>query len=136
MKMDENLAAVHAYLCADGHVTKSLPQKQKHYTVGLRNTNLIILQDFKKRFDKVFNTQCHPYGGQKCQKGSKEIYELLTNQFGSFYSWHWTMPKLEKDKLRIWLRAYFDCEGGVFCKKHQNRHIGVDCINKIGIEQI
>lgn len=137
MKIDKNLAAVHAYLCADGYVTKNLPtQKQKHYTIGFRNTNLTLLKDFKEKFDKVFGIKCHLYEGQRCQKGSKEIYELLTKEFGSFYSWEWRMPNLNKELSKIWLRAYFDCEGWVTCKTHQNRNIGVDCVNEIGLNQV
>lgn len=137
MKMDENLAAVHAYLCADGYVTKNLPtQKQKNYTIGFRNTNLTLLKDFQDRFEKVFGINCHLYEGQRCQKGPKEIYEALTKKFGSFYSWEWRMPELNLKLSRIWLRAYFDCEGWVTCKTHQNRNIGVDCVNKFGLNQV
>lgn len=137
MKIDENLAAVHAYLCADGYVIKNPEtQKQKYYTIGFRNTNLTLLKDFQERFEKVFGVKCSLYEGQRCQKGSKEIYELLTRRFGRFYSHEWKMPKLNNKLVRIWLRAYFDCEGWVFCKKHQNRHIGVDCVNEEGLNQV
>ena len=60
MKLDENLAAVHAYLCADGYVIKnSEAQKQKYYMIGFRNTNLILLKDFQDKFEKVFGVK--PY---------------------------------------------------------------------------
>lgn len=137
MKMDENLAAVHAYLCADGYVIKNPPtQKHNYYVVGLRNTNLELLRDFQDKFEKVFGIKPHLIEGQRCRIGSKEIYRKLTEEFGSFYSWEWRMPKLNDELVKIWLRAYFDCEGWVFCKSHQNRHIGADCVNKIGLEQI
>jgi hypothetical protein len=137
MKMDNDLAAVHAYLCADGYVIKNPEtQKLKYYRIGFRNTNLVLLKDFKKRFKNYFKIEPHLYEGERCQIGSKEIYTKLTEKFGSFYSWHWKMPQLDKKLLKIWLRAYFDCEGWVFCKTHQNRHIGVDCVNENGINQI
>ncbi|MEK6935365.1 MAG: LAGLIDADG family homing endonuclease [Nanoarchaeota archaeon] len=137
MKLDKNLVVIHAYLCADGYVIKNpSTQKQKYYRIGFRNTNLVLLKDFQEKFEKVFGIKCSLYEGQRCQKGSKEIYERLTKQFGSFYSWHWKMPKLNNKLTRIWLRTYFDCEGWVFCKSHQNRHIGVDCVNEIGITQV
>lgn len=137
MKIDENLASIHAYLCADGYVIKNpATQKQKYYKIGFRNTNLILLKDFQNKFEKVFEVKCSLYEGQRCQKGSKNIYEKLTKEFGSFYSWEWTMPKLNKKLKRIWLRSYFDCEGWVFCKTHQNRHIGIDCVNEKGLNQI
>ena len=137
MKFDENLAAVHAYLCADGYVIKNPEtQKQKYYKIGFRNTNFVLLGDFKDKFEKVFGVKCSLYEGQRCQKGSKEIYELLTEKFGSFYSHEWSMPELNKKLSKIWLRAYFDCEGWVFCKTHQNRHIGVDCVNENGLNQV
>lgn len=135
--MDENLAAVHAYLCADGYVIKNPEtQKQKCYMIGFRNTNLTLLKDFRNKFEKAFGIKCNLYEGQRCQKGSKEIYELLTEEFGSFYSWEWKMPELNDKLTRVWLRAYFDCEGWVFCKTHQNRHIGVDCVNERGLNQV
>ena len=74
--------------------------------------------------------------GQRCRLGSKQIYDRLTKEFGSFYSWEWKMPKLNKKLSKIWLRAYFDCEGWITCKSHQNRCIGADCVNEIGINQI
>jgi hypothetical protein len=137
MKIDENLAAVHAYLCADGYVIKNpKTQKRKYYKIGFRNTNLILLKDFQERFEKVFGVKPCLYEGQRCQKGSREIYELLIKRFGSFYSWEWKMPKLNNKLAKAWLRAYFDCEGWVFCKTHQNRHIGADCVNEKGLNQV
>jgi hypothetical protein len=137
MKFDGNLAAVHAYLCADGYVIKNpKTQKQKYYTVGFRNTNLVLLKDFQNKFEKVFGVKPYLIEGQRCRIGSKEIYNKLTKEFGSFYSWEWRMPDLNQKLSRIWLRTYFDCEGWVFCKKHQNRHIGVDCVNEEGLNQV
>lgn len=137
MKLDENLAAIHAYLCADGYVIKNPPaQKQKYYMLGFRNTDLILLKDFQNKFEKVFGIKPHLIEGQRCRIGSKKIYEILTKEFGSFSSWKWRMPELNEELSKIWLRAYFDCEGWVFCKKHQNRHIGADCVNENGITQV
>ena len=138
MILDENLVAVHAYLCADGYVIKNpLSQKHKYYKIGFRNTNLILLKDFQEKFEKVFGIKPHLYVGQRCQKGSKYIYELLTREFGSFYSWEWKMLNLNDDRLlAIWLRAFFDCESWVFCKSHKNRHIGLDSVNEVGLKQV
>lgn len=137
MKLDESLAAVHAYLCADGYVIKNPENsKYKYFHIGFRNTSLTLLKDFQERFEKVFKIKPYLIEGQRCRIGSKEIYELLTNKFGSFYSWEWRMPKLNNELSKIWLRAYFDCEGWVFCKKHQNRHIGADCVNEEGLNQV
>lgn len=137
MKMDENLAAVHAYLCADGYVVKNPEtQKQKYYRLGLRNTNKILLRDFQEKFEKVFSLKPRLVLKQRSEIGSREIYEKMTKEFGSFYSWHWRMPKLEDNELKIWLRAYFDCEGWVTCKSHKTRMIGADCVNEIGINQV
>jgi hypothetical protein len=137
MKFDKNLAAVHAYLCADGYVTKNpLERKKKYYRIGLRNTNQVLLKDFQKRFYNYFRVMPPIRKDGRCEKCSKEINELLLREFGSFYSWEWRMPKLNKKLVRVWLRAYFDCEGWVFCKRHQNRHIGVDCVNEKGLNQV
>jgi hypothetical protein len=137
MKLDKNLVSVHAYLCADGYVIKN-PETQKHkyFCIGLRNTNLALLKDFQEKFEKRFNVKPHLIKGERCRIGSKKIYEILTKKFGSFYSWEWKMPKLNKNLSKVWLRTYFDCEGWVFCKTHQNRHIGIDCVNERGINQI
>jgi len=137
MKFDENLAAVHAYLCADGYVIKNSPtQKLKYYRIGFRNRDFTLLKDFQKRFKNSFGVSPHLDKGERCRLGSREIYEKLTKEFGSFYSWEWRMPKLNRKLMKIWLRAYFDCEGWVFCKSHQNRHIGVDCVNEFGFNQV
>jgi len=137
MKIDENLAAVHGYLCADGYVIRNPPeQKHNYYMIGFRNTNLTLLKDFQERFEKVFRIKPYLIEGQRCRIGNKEIYKLLTKEFGSFYSWEWRMPKLSVKLSKTWLRAYFDCEGWVTCKSHQNRMIGADCVNENGIKQI
>jgi hypothetical protein len=137
MRIDKNLAVVHAYLCADGYVIKNpIEQRHKYYNIGFRNTNIALLRDFQEKFEKVFGIKPYLIEGQRCRIGSRKIYEKLTKQFGSFYSWEWKMPKIGDNLLRVWLRAYFDCEGWVICKRHQNRHIGADCANKIGIYQI
>lgn len=137
MKIDENLASVQAYLCADGYVIKN-PEKQKHkyYYIGFRNTNLILLKDFQEKFERVFRIKPRLIKGERCVIQNKDLYDKLTKEFGSFYSWKWRMPKLNKKLTKIWLRTYFDCEGWVFCKSHQNRHIGTDCVNEIGLNQI
>jgi len=137
MKFDENLAAIHAYLCADGYVIKN-PKNSKYiyYMLGFRNTNIILLKDFQDKFEKYFRIKPHLIEGHRCRIGSKTIYEILTKEFGSFYSWEWSMPKLNKELSKVWLRAYFDCEAWVTCKTHQNRQIGADCVNEKGIKQV
>ncbi len=137
MRFDENLAAVHAYLCADGYVIRNpITQKQTYYAIGFRNTNLILLRDFQKRFFQYFNVEPHLCIGQRCRIGSKGIYEKLTKEFGSFYSYDWKIPNVNKKLIKVWLRAYFDCEGWVFCKTHQNRHIGIDSVNERGLNEV
>lgn len=137
MELYEDLVSIHAYLCADGYVVKNPPtQKHKYYRIGFRNTNLVLLKDFQYKFEKYFKIKPRLVLEERCEIGSKEIYNQLNEEFGSFYSWHWKMPNLNKELSKIWLRSYFDCEGWVFCKKHQNRHIGIDCVNEEGINQI
>lgn len=137
MKFDENLATIHAYLCADGYVIKN-PETQRHkyYRIGFRNTNSRLLKDFQERFKKVFRIKVRLMERQRCEIGSKEIYEKLIKSFESFYSNEWKMPSLNKNLSKRWLKAFFDCESWVFCKHHQNRHIGLDSINKEGLNQI
>lgn len=134
MKMNGDLSIIHAYLCGDGYVAYG--HERKYYRMGFRNTNLVLLKDFKKRFDRYFKVNITLKEGERCYKSSKEIYWKLTNQFGSFYSREWTMPELSRNLSKKWLRAFFDCEGWVYCKTHQNRHIGLDSINEKGIDQV
>lgn len=134
--MDTNLASLHAYLCADGYVVKGKNPKHKYYHIGLRNTNLILLKDFQKKFQKVFNLKPHVYRNERCRIGSKEICNKLQTSFGSFYSKDWRLPNINKEQLKCWLRSYFDCEAWVFNKERQNRHIGLDSINETGLLQI
>ena len=137
MEFNEDLSVIHAYLCADGYVIKNpSTQKHKYYQIGLRNTNLQLLEDFQKRFEKLWNIKPILIKGQRCHKGSKQIYEFLTQNFGSFYSWEWRMPNLNKNLSRLWLRTYFDCEGWVSIERHKSRLIGVDCVNLFGLKQV
>ena len=137
MKFDENLASIHAYLCADGYVIKNpLTQKQKYYHIGFRNTNFILLKDFQKRFEEYFGIIPRLIEGERCIVQRKEIYEKLIKEFKSFYSREWKMPLLNNNLSSKWLRAFFDCEGWVFCKTHQNRHIGLDSVNEKGLNQV
>ena len=99
MKFDENLVAIHAYLCADGYVIKNPKfQKQKYYMIGFRNTNLVLLKDFQKRFEKYFGKKTYITNEGRCRIGSKEIYNKLLISFGEFYSWRWKMPILKNKK--------------------------------------
>ncbi|MFH1697252.1 MAG: LAGLIDADG family homing endonuclease, partial [Candidatus Diapherotrites archaeon] len=136
---DENFAAIHAYLCADGYVVRNPPsQKVKYYRAGLRNTCQELLLDFQSRFENVFGVAPRITGEwDRSEKGSKEIYYYLTNRFGSFYSADWSAPKFTSKKTAaVWLRAFFDCEGWVTCKGRQSRLIAMDSINHNGLEQI
>ncbi len=94
------------------------------------------MKDFEKRFEKVFGIKPRLVEGQRCEKGSREIYERLTTKFGSFYSREWIAPELNKELSKIWLRVFFDCEGWCYCKSHQNRHVSLDSVNEKGIIQI
>ncbi len=136
MKFNEDLSAIHAYLCADGYVIKN-PETQKHkyYYIGLRNTNSILLKDFQKRFEKEFSLKPIITKDGRCKIQNKEIYYFLTKNF-SYYSKDWKLPDLSKQNLKYWLRAYFDCEAWVVLEFRKNRHIGVDCINFNGLKQV
>ncbi|MBU0959180.1 MAG: hypothetical protein KKB31_04505 [Nanoarchaeota archaeon] len=137
MKFDENLAAIHAYLCGDGYVIKNpKSQKNKYYYIGFRNTNEKLLKDFQRRFYKYFGINPRLILGERCVVQNKKTYEELVGAFKSFYSREWRMPKLNRKLARIWLRSFFDCEGWVFCKTRQNRHVGLDTINEKGLNQI
>ena len=123
MKLNENLTAIHSYLCADGYVIKNpKTQKQKYYMIGLRNTNLTLLKDFQDNFYKVFNIKPKLIAGQRCRLYSKEIYNTLMKD-GPYHSNNWKYPNLSKENSRYWLRACFDCEGWIISDKRKTRSI-------------
>lgn len=137
MKFDNNLAKIHAYLCGDGYVIKN-PENQKHkyYVIGFRNTNLALLMDFQNCFYKYFKIKPKIYKNERSALHSKELYFLLTKEFGSFYSREWKAPKLSKKHLRSWLRAFYDSEGWVEIQKAKSRVIGLQSINENGIKSV
>lgn len=136
MKFDGDLAAIHAYLCSDGYaITNPKSQKHKYYYIGLRNTNLVLLKDFQTRFYRFFGVKPIITDDGRAKIQNKEIYKKLTKAH-NYYSDRWIMPKLNKNLLKIWLRAYFDCDGWVYVAKAKNRKIGLDSINYSGILQI
>jgi intein/homing endonuclease len=136
LKFDQNLSAIHAYLCADGYVIKNLvTQKHKYYYIGFRNTNIVLLKDFQNRFYTVFGVRPIIAKDGRCKIQNKHIFYLLTKEF-CYYSDRWSMPNLSKTNLRYWLRAFFDCEAWVTIEKCKNRNIGLDSINRRGILQI
>ncbi|MDP3640567.1 MAG: LAGLIDADG family homing endonuclease, partial [Nanoarchaeota archaeon] len=135
MKFTKDLAAVHGYLCGDGYVVKNPPhQKKKYYRIGLRNKSSILLNDFQRKCEAVFNRRPH-ITTERCEVHSKEIYYYLTKEF-SYYSYEWKLPSLPKENLKAWLRAFFDCEGWVENQAGKSRLIGLECCNHQGIFQI
>jgi hypothetical protein len=136
MKFDENLAAVHGYLCADGYVTTNLPhQKHKYYGIGLRNTDNTLLRDFQQKFCSVFGKKPVLIKNERCRVYSKEIYYRLM-LVGPYHSNNWVFPTLTKNQLKFWLRAFFDCEGWVTARKAQDRRIAVESINRKSLSNI
>lgn len=133
MRFNQNLSAIHGYLCSDGYVIKNPPsQKQKYYKIGLRNTNNILLKDFQQKFKSVFGLMPHIMNDGRCAIGNKDIYHYLTKDF-SYYSYEWKLPKLNKRSLSYWLKAFFDCEGWVENQPAKSRLIGADCCNELGL---
>jgi len=136
MKFDENLSSIHAYLCGDGYVIKHPPNiKRKYYKMGFRNTNIVLLKDFQRKFKRRFKLEPHIFKTERCYIANKEIYYHLTKNF-SYYSYEWRMPRLSKNNLRHWLRSFYDCESWIYNKKAKNRHIGLECVNLYGLKQI
>jgi intein/homing endonuclease len=136
MKFDKNLAAIHGYLCSDGYVIKNpSTQKHKYYYIGLRNFDITLLKDFQDKFSQVFGIQPIITTDGRAKIQNKGIYNFLTKDF-SYYSYEWTLPKMNKENLKFWLRAFFDSEGWVENQPRQSRLIGVDCCNEAGLESV
>ncbi len=136
MKFDENLAAIHGYLCGDGYVVKNpKTQKHKYYYIGFRNTNKVLLKDFQKKFSNLFGVKPIITNEGRCKVQNKELYYYLTKNY-SYYSYEWSLPKLSKSNLGFWLRAFFDCEGWVENQIAKSRLIGLECCNEKGLLQI
>ncbi len=130
MNFNEDLSAVHGYLCADGYVCTNLPhQKHKYYSIGLRNTNYTLLKDFQDKFYKIFKIKPKLEKGQRCRLYSKEIYHKLMEN-GPYHSNNWKYPNLSRGNSKYWLRAFFDCEGWVECIGRKSRMICAESINR------
>ncbi|MBL7160410.1 MAG: hypothetical protein ISS93_00995 [Candidatus Aenigmarchaeota archaeon] len=138
MISNENLAAIHGYLCSDGYViTNPITQKHKYYYIALRNKNITLLKDFQKKCNIVFGIK--PIISKqidRCKIQNKKLFIRLTSEFGSFYSHEWKMPTMNKKSLRRWMRAYFDCDGWVRVLKAKDRKIGLESVNEGGLKEI
>ena len=138
MKFDTDFASIHAYLCADGYVIKN-PENQKHhyYYIGFRNTNTVLLNDFQKKFSKVFGiTPIITKDKDRCKVQNKELTLKLLKEFNSFYSKNWALPNISKTHIKSWLRSYFDSDGWVGLVHRKDRKIGLESINLKGLKQI
>jgi hypothetical protein len=136
MIFNNDLASIHAYLCADGYVIRNpITQKHKYYHIGLRNTNIILLKDFKNKFFRIFGIMPIITSDGRCRIQNKNIFFQLTKDF-SYYSDKWSLPKLSSGELKCWLRSYFDCDGWVEVQKGKSRVIGLESVNKNGLKQI
>jgi len=139
MEFNKNRAAIHAYLSGDGYVVRNKPsQKHKSYVTALRNTNKILLEDFKKKVKEEFKFDITPRIRKdgRCIINSKELYFYLTKEH-SYYCKEWRVPKLNsKEEYKCWIRAMFDCESWVYVKKGVDRRIGMELKNKEGIYKI
>lgn len=136
MKFDKNLSAIHGYLCGDGYVIRN-PETQKHkyYYIGFRNTNETLLRDFQERFDIAFGVKPIITNEGRCKVQNKNIYSRLTEGY-SYYSYEWKLPELSKQNLKLWLRAFFDCEAWIENQPAKSRLIGLECCNKSGLLNI
>ncbi len=134
------MAAIHGYLCADGYVVSHKQgSRHKYYRMALRNTEIVLLKDFAFRFKNVFGIL--PKISPRIDRAyaqRKHVYLWLVKRFGSFHSYKWRFPELFRSrKLKsAWLRAVFDCESWVSCKKASDRHIGLEMVNRRGVLKI
>ena len=136
MRFDKNLSAIHGYLCGDGYVIKNpKTQKHKYYYIGFRNTNETLLKDFQEKFHTFFGLKPYITDEGRCKIQNKDIYYRLTKNF-SYYSYEWKLPLLSEENLRLWIRAFFDCEAWVENQPRKSRLIGLDCCNEIGLQSV
>ncbi|MDP7141596.1 MAG: LAGLIDADG family homing endonuclease [Candidatus Woesearchaeota archaeon] len=141
MKINQNLAAIHGYLCGDGYISG----RDKEVCIRFSNTNLTLVKDFKKRFERLCDIN-HKITIKKvknkkilyCYSGTQnKIYEKLM-KYEPYYTENWEIPIefLDKQGLSLWLRAFFDSEGWLQFRPHQTRTIGVHSLNHKGLLQI
>ena len=134
MEFNKNRAALHAYLSGDGYVIRNKPpQKHKSYVIALRNTNSVLLNDFKNKMKKEFKANPKIRKDGRCVINSKPLYFYLTKEY-SYYCEEWKAPILEtKEQYKYWIRAMFDCEAWVIVKKQNDRRIAIELKNREGI---
>ncbi|GEM_PF-914731 len=140
LTVSEELAALHGYLCADGYLSISQVPRRVRYVAALRNTEIVLLNDFNSKFKAVFGV--FPKISKQIDLSklcNKRICLLLKKEFGSFHCREWSFPDYvftTKNFKASWLRAVFDCEGWAVCKKGIDRHIGIEMANPEGIQKI
>lgn len=135
INFNEDLAVIHAYLCADGYLCKR-SKKNRWWKLGLRNTNLVLLKDYQKRVKRYFGHKPGITDG-RCSFTDKSAWLFMVKNFKSFHSYEWTFPKQIPIKHHnIWLRAFFDCESWVAKRKAKNRSVALECVNRKGILKI
>lgn len=141
MKFNQDLAAIHGYLCGDGYISS----RNLEPCIKFTNTNLKLVKDFKKRIESLWNIK-HRITIKKvknkkdlyCYSATKkEIYEELI-KYGPYHTENWEIPikYLDRKGLRLWLRAFFDCEAWLQFRPHQTRTIAIHSLNHNGLIQI
>jgi len=135
LRFNDDLAVVHAYLCADGYVCKT-GKDLKAGRLGLRNTCPELLFDFQERFKRYFTFEPHIYDG-RCAIHCKTAWTFLINNFNSFHSYEWIFPNgMNEKQTCLWLRAFFDCESWITKRAAKDRSVSLECVNEKGIYSV
>lgn len=137
MKINPELARIHAHLCGDGSVyiykTKE-KDRNVRAVIGYYNKNQNLLNKFRKDFNKIFKVKMKMRKNKDVYVASLRIFNQLRDNFGEFGSRKWRIPSIIKNaskKIKIeWLKSFFEDEA--YHEKRYNR-LKIKSVNYLGL---
>lgn len=116
-KFTKEKAAIHAYLCGDGHICPRLDNRgYPHHDIRIYPDDKQLANHIVNLFKKEFNLQPkikELKNHFRVEIASKPAFFDLV-KIGKSDTYSWRIPKkLGKKQLKFWLSAFFDCESNV-----------------------
>jgi len=125
------------FLAADGSVIirKEAGTNRFHYDVQFYPDHYTLVKLYEEAFKAVYGKELNikqKHNFFFVRASSKFAAQNLAS-LANFNSKNWTIPKFLKTKelKKVWLKAYFDCDGYV-CKNY----VQVQSVNKTGLEKM